>query len=283
MPAENQGNQEVIFGRNAVLAFLTKSAEDEADDKADVHKIFFSDGMRSDHRTDAIKRLAKEQGIPLVIVERRKLDRMVQSEMMEEVGHHQGVVAQISQVAVLELSDLIHQIERERETQESRPELLVVLDGIEDPHNLGAVIRVCEASGVRALLLPARRSAGVTGAVAKTSAGALAFLPVVRIHNIVRALEELKKANFWVAGLSADAKESHFEADLKRSLVVVLGNEGRGISRLVAEHCDFLLRIPMFGRTESLNASVAAGIVLYEFVRQTRISQKPQRISKNED
>jgi 23S rRNA (guanosine2251-2'-O)-methyltransferase len=184
-------------------------------------------------------------------------------------NHHQGVIAQMSQVAPLQLSDFLSQLEKKRAGDQSAANpLVVVVDQIEDPHNLGAIIRVAEASGAAAILLPERRSAGVTWAVAKSSAGASAVLPVVSIPNVVRALEKLKEAGFWIAGLSHDAKQTYFEADLKRPLAVVIGNEGYGLTRLVSENCDLHLRIPMLGQTESLNASVAAGIVLYDFVRQ---------------
>jgi 23S rRNA (guanosine2251-2'-O)-methyltransferase len=273
-------DDDLIFGRNSVFAFLSQSLKAGEDDgfegrTANVHKIFLSDAARPDGRIDAIKRMARQLKVPVTIVERRKLDRML-TDYPEEDQNHQGVVAMISQVAALELSEFIAQLKSESKAvalegaQEAKAErkLVVVLDGIEDPHNLGAIIRVAEAAGAKGLLLPARRSAGVTGAVAKASAGALASLPIVRIQNIVRALEELKGAGFWVAGLDEDAYQHHFEADLVLPLALVIGNEGHGLSRLVKEHCDLLLRIPMLGRTESLNASVAAGVVLYEFVRQ---------------
>src|SRR5262249_13186316 len=143
--------------------------------------------------------------------------------------------------------------------------------------NLGAIIRVAECAGIKAVLVPERRSASLTAVVAKTSAGAIATLPIVRITNLVRTLERLKEYGFWVAGLDGEARETCYEADLARPLAIVVGNEGKGMSRLVREHCDMLLKIPMFGKTESLNASVASAIVFYETVRQTRFKTKISR------
>jgi len=301
--SDESDNFDYIFGKNTVLAFLenqTRSVEKHtagndgktaAADRtniqqlpgltarahiygapASIHKIHLSEGLRPDGRIDAIKRKAKQLGIPVMTVDKRKLEKMLVALPGEE-KNHQGVLAQISQVEPLELSQFLATLNQERSERASlgekpKNELVVILDGIEDPHNLGAIMRVAEAAGARAILLPVRRSAGVTHAVAKSSAGASATLPVVNVQNLVRAIEKLKEAQFWIAGLAHDAKLNHFQADLQRPLAVIIGNEGRGLSRLVGEHCDFHLRIPMLGQTASLNASVAAGVVLYEFVRQ---------------
>jgi 23S rRNA (guanosine2251-2'-O)-methyltransferase len=165
---------------------------------------------------------------------------------------------------------VLDRISREVQGKTMAGYMVAVLDGIEDPHNLGAIIRVAEAAGVKAILIPQRRAAGLTGTVAKISAGALATLPVVRVSNVVQALETLKNYGFWVAALDLDAQEFFTDADLLRPLVVVIGSEGKGVGRLVKEHCDMLVKIPMLGKTESLNASVAAGIFFYEVVRQCR-------------
>jgi len=262
---------DLVLGKNAVLAYLQKQAQvsqDRGREAATIHKIFIADGMRPDGRIDAIKRAAKQERVAVVVVDRRRLDKMVTSLPGAE-NHHQGIIAQMSQVAPLQLSEFLLDL-KESSTKDSKTTnpLVVICDQIEDPHNLGAIIRVAASAGAKAILLPERRSAGVTWAVAKSSAGASAVLPVVAIANVVRSLEKLKEAGFWIAGLSADAKQTHFEVDLKRPLAVVIGNEGYGLTRLVSENCDLHLRIPMLGQTESLNASVAAGIVLYEFVRQ---------------
>jgi 23S rRNA (guanosine2251-2'-O)-methyltransferase len=265
-------NRDLIYGKNAVLAFLESQTTGEKRSGGSIHKILMAVEARPDVRLEKIRRLARQSGIPLISVDRRKLDKMV-SFLPETEKKHQGVVAQINQISPLELDELLHLLDQERQRLaqgESPPrnELLIILDGIEDPHNLGAIMRVAEAAGARALILPVRRSAGVTASVAKSSAGASAILPVVNVQNLVRAIERLKEANFWIVGMSGDAKQSFFQGDLKRPLAVVIGNEGHGLTRLVSEHCDFRLRIPMLGQTASLNASVAAGIILYEFVRQ---------------
>lgn len=236
-----------------------------------VNKILLALGAEHDGRVEKIKSLARQQKIPIQACERRKLDQIAGPQR-----RHQGVVALISPAEMWKLDTFLQKmvldrIAREMAGQSMAGYMVAVLDGIEDPHNLGAIIRVAEAAGVQAILIPQRRAAGLTGTVAKISAGALASLPVVRVSNIVHALETLKKYGFWVAALDLDATEFYTEADLLRPLVVVIGSEGKGVGRLVKEHCDMLVKIPMLGKTESLNASVAAGIFFYEVVRQTRL------------
>ncbi len=195
--------------------------------------------------------------------------------MLERDQIHQGVIAQVSAAEFLELDEFLDMLDEERRISEKKglPDpintfAVAVLDGIEDPHNLGAIVRVAEAAGLKAIILPNRRSAGLTGTVAKTSAGALANMPIVRITNLSNALSKLKDYGFWTAGLSVAAKTDFYKADLKRPMALVIGSEGGGMGRLVEKNCDMLLRIPMLGKTQSLNASVASGIVFYEFVRQ---------------
>jgi 23S rRNA (guanosine2251-2'-O)-methyltransferase len=329
---QNQNQEELIFGKNAVLAFLeqcdmeepgdhktvqnalvmdaleqaqraAQSAKDEEIEALEgmireavsflkcrqdirlqlptkpsfaptkgikVNKILLADGQDRDARVRKIKTLARHQHIPIHDCDRRKLDQLAGPQR-----RHQGVVAMISPAEMWRLDTFLQKlvldrISRELSGQSMDGYMIALLDGVEDPHNLGAVIRVAEAAGVKALLLPQRRAAGLTGTVAKTSAGALATLPVVRVGNIVQCLETLKKYGFWVAALDLDGKELYTESNLVRPLVVVIGSEGQGVSRLVKEHCDLLLRIPMLGKTESLNASVAAGIMFYEVVRQCK-------------
>jgi 23S rRNA (guanosine2251-2'-O)-methyltransferase len=200
--------------------------------------------------------------------DRRKLDQLVGPN-----DRHQGVAAYISAAGLWQLDSFLEQVEQERASRQQNGRnmdgyTIAVLDGVEDPHNLGAIIRVAEASGVKAVIIPQRRAAGLTGTVAKSSAGALATLPVVRVSNLVQTIETLKKHGFWVVGLDAHCQQLYTDADLVRPLAIVVGGEGHGIGRLVREHCDFVVRIPMLGKTESLNASVAAGIFFYEVVRQ---------------
>lgn len=266
-------DDEVVFGRNAVLAFLEDQAGCAVEGGSDpartgesgrLSKVFVCDGMRPDKRIDEIKRLARLAGVPVTVVEKRRLDRLVGPQ-----DRHQGVVAQLSKVPLKSLEEFLPQLTggQDKVPAGEKP-VLAILDGIEDPHNLGAIVRVAECAGLKAILLPARRSATITGTVARTSAGAIASLPMIRIGNIVNAIERLKNAGFWIVGLDVQGKDNYFAADLNGPLVVVVGSEGHGISRLVAQHCDFLLRIPMLGKTNSLNASVAAGILFFEIVRQ---------------
>lgn len=230
-----------------------------------MNKIFLVPPQHPDKRVEHIRNLARKNDIPVVNAERRKLDQMVGQNQA-----HQGVIAQVSPVEYQDLSEVVARIKAASGGSLSGC-MIAVLDGIEDPHNVGAIIRTAECAGVSAVVLPERRSAAVTSIVAKTSAGAFARIPIVRVTNIVRALESLKEADFWVVGLDGEAKESCFQADLKRPLALVIGSEGEGIGRLIKKTCDFLIGIPMFGKTESLNASVAAAVVFYEVVRQNRL------------
>ncbi len=210
--------------------------------KPEIGKIYMVTLDHPDRKVDRIKQLAKSQRIPVVICDRRKLDWLVGADQV-----HQGIAAQISAAEFWELSDFL------KELKKSSPDtldgsVLAIIDGIEDPHNLGAIIRVAESAGLKGLLLPARRSAGLTGIVAKTSAGALASLPIVRIHNVVQALEELKESGFWIAGLDSNQGDLYTKVDLVRPLALVVGSEGTGMSRLVKDNCDMLLKIPMLAK-----------------------------------
>jgi 23S rRNA (guanosine2251-2'-O)-methyltransferase len=196
----------------------------------------------------------RRNGVPVRFEPRDRLDKEARG------GVHQGVVAFGGAREYVELSDVI---------AEAGPDaLIVVTDGVEDPHNLGAVIRSAHAAGAVAVAIPERRSAGMTETVAKAAAGALEFLPVVRVKNVNRALDELKAAEFWVYGLDERGEQTCWETDLRGRVALVLGAEGKGLHRLTAEKCDSLIRIPMQGQVASLNVSVAAGIALFEAVRQ---------------
>lgn len=274
---------EVIFGKNAVLAFLEQ--EDFSGEHPDlpqpettaapprvtINKIMLAEGGKPDPRIQRIQALARTLRIPLQTCSRRRLDQLCGPE-----HRHQGVLALVSPAALWDLDQLMEKTEADRAARRGQGRsmdgyVVAVADGVEDPQNLGAIIRVAEASGVAALVIPQRRAAGVTGTVAKTSAGAIANLPLVRVSNLVQAIDRLKKSGFWVVGLDAAAPQLYTQADLQRPLVAVVGSEGRGIGRLVGQHCDFLVSIPMLGKTNSLNASVAAGIFFYEVVRQNLI------------
>lgn len=198
---------------------------------------------------------ARERKIVVQEVERPKLDET------SETGHHQGVIALCPAVPYVDISDILA-IAKSRNQQP----FVIVLDGVTDPHNLGAVMRTAEASGAHGIIIPKRRAVGLTGTVAKTSAGAINHVAVARVNNITRALDELKAAGLWV-GCAAMEGKPMFQADFSGPIALVFGAEGEGVSRLVAENADFTVSIPMLGHIASLNVSVAAGVLAYEVVR----------------
>ncbi|MGD9684139.1 MAG: 23S rRNA (guanosine(2251)-2'-O)-methyltransferase RlmB [Candidatus Obscuribacterales bacterium] len=267
---ESLDRESLIFGRNTVLAYLEGLlAEEEGQpESAGVSKIFLHEGPGSDQRLTRIKKLAKDLRIPLVLVDRRKVD------MLAGAGKsHQGIVASLSPVKVLSQTELLELVDRDleriRETGGSADGYTVlVLDGIEDPRNLGAIIRCGEVMGAKAVVVPERRAAGINETVAKTSAGAAFHIPIARVTNLVRIIEALKERGLWAVGMTPAARDSIYRIDLKRPVILVVGSEGKGMGRLVEEKCDLLASIPVIGKTQSLNASVAAGIGLYEIVRQ---------------
>lgn len=239
---------ELIWGRHAVISML------EGD--RPVNKIWLLRSLEKDSLFAQVRRLAKPKGATVQLTERGKLDALVQGE------NHQGVVASVATHAYTELSEII-----EKAKEQPNP-LIVLLDGVEDPHNLGAIIRSAECAGAHGVVIPQRRSASLTGVVEKTAAGALEHMPIARVVNLPRAIEELKEAGFWVVGAEASGDRWIYDVDLKGAIAIVIGGEGQGMHRLVAEKCDFVAKLPLLGKTTSLNASVAAGVVLYETVRQ---------------
>ena len=248
-PVETE-NDGIIEGRNAVIEALRSGVA--------IDKIFLAKGA-SDSALGHIASAAREKGIVVVEADRHKLDAMSRTHA------HQGIVAVAAVREYASVEDLL-QAARDR----GEPPLLVVCDELSDPHNLGAVIRTAECAGAHGVIIPKRRSAGLTAVVAKTSAGAVSHLPVARVANLPSLLKQLKKEGLWIFGAAADGPVSLYEADLKGPAAIVIGSEGSGMSRLVAETCDVLVRIPMKGKLNSLNASAAAAILLYEAVRQRR-------------
>jgi 23S rRNA (guanosine2251-2'-O)-methyltransferase len=221
---------------------------------------------RHGNRLEEIVRLARSAGVPVRFEDRVVLDRTAGTH------DHQGVVALGGAKPVVELDDMIAGPESSAE-QGGQPEasrVLVLLDGIEDPHNLGAIIRTALAAGAGGVIIPERRAAGLTEAVARASAGALQHLPVARVKNLVRAMEEVKEAGYWLVGLDERAGRDYTQVDLAGRVALVLGNEGAGLHELTRKRCDFLVSIPTQGPVRSLNVSVAAGIILFECVRQRR-------------
>ena len=202
---------------------------------------------------------AREKGAVVLSVDRRKLDQM-------SLTHaHQGIIAQTAAHAYASVEDMLALAESRGE-----PPLLVICDELSDPHNLGAILRSAECAGAHGVIIPKRRSAGLTPVVAKASAGALEYIPVARVPNIPRVLQELQSRGVWVYGTAADGDRELYDADLQGPAAIVIGNEGTGMGRLVRQSCDVLVRIPMRGRISSLNASAAAAVLLYEAVRQRK-------------
>lgn len=260
-PSQEPSNpdQDMVWGRHAVLAAL------EGD--RPVNKIWLLRSLEKDALFAQVRKLAKPKGATVQLTERGKLDSLTNG------AAHQGVVASVATHAYLELEDLI-----EAAKQHPHP-LLVLLDGVEDPHNLGAIIRSAECAGAHGVVIPQRRSAALTGVVEKTAAGALEHMPVARVVNLPRAIEELKKAGFWVVGAEASGDRLLYGVDLTGAIALVIGSEGEGMHRLVTEKCDFVARLPLLGETTSLNASVAAGVMLYEAVRQ-RVAKDPELLKR---
>jgi len=213
---------------------------------------------RHDLRLQRVVDECRKQGVAVRFVSRAELDQMAGN------NAHQGVVAVTSAKQYNDLDDVV-------DAKRGEYSLLVVLDGIEDPHNLGAAIRTADAAGADAVIIPERRAASVTAIVAKASAGASEHLPIAKVTNIARTLEELKAKNIWTVGLDERGPQSYDSLDYNMDCAIVLGAEGKGIHQLVARKCDFLVSIPMLGKVSSLNVSVAAGVMLYEIVRQRRI------------
>jgi len=221
--------------------------------------VLLARGRRGE-RVEELVRLAHGKGVPVRFEDRAQLDRLAGS------PQHQGVIALAAAQPAAVLDDLLR-----RATQDaSQKGFLVLLDGVEDPRNLGAIVRTALAAGAHGLVLPERRAAGLSDVVARASAGALAHLPVARVTNLVRAMEEMKQAGYWLVGLDERAETPYISADLSLPVGIVLGGEGRGLHELTRKRCDLLVSLPASGPVRSLNVSVAAGIVLFEVVRQRR-------------
>lgn len=246
--SENYDNNDKLEGRNPVLEAL--KAERTID------KLLVQKG-RIEGSILQIIAMAKEKGIVVLEVEKSKLDEL------SSAGSHQGIIAYVSQYNYVEVEDILDNAKKKDEQP-----FIVILDEITDPHNLGSVLRSANASGVHGVIIPKRRAVGLSSVVAKSSAGAIEYVPVAKVSNIVQTIEYLKKQNIWVVGTDADGEKVHYESDLKGPIAIVIGSEGEGIGRLVKETCDYLVKIPMKGEITSLNAGVAAAILMFEVVRQ---------------
>ncbi|MFI3253038.1 MAG: 23S rRNA (guanosine(2251)-2'-O)-methyltransferase RlmB [Eubacteriales bacterium] len=247
-PPREMENDGVIEGRNAVTEALRANIG--------IDKIFLLKGSE-DKNLGHIASTARSRGIVVVDADRKKLDSL------SKTHSHQGVIALSTVREYVSVDDILKVAEERGE----KP-FLLLCDELTDPHNLGAVIRTADASGCHGVIIPKRRSASLTAIVAKVSAGAIAHVPVARVSNITSTIKELQDAGIWVFGATMEGTTKLYDADLKNACAIVIGNEGSGLGRLVAESCDFLVTIPMCGKINSLNASVAAGVLLYEGVRQ---------------
>ncbi|ANS76019.1 RNA methyltransferase [Paenibacillus yonginensis] len=244
-----QEQQEWIGGKHSLLEALRAGRT--------INKIWIAEGAQK-HLTAPIIAEARKLGIITQTVDKRKLDQMVPD------LQHQGVVAQVAPYAYAEVEDLL-----EAANDSGRPPFLLILDEIEDPHNLGSILRTAECTGVHGVILPKRRSASITATVSKTSAGAVEYVPVARVTNLAQTIDQLKEAGIWVVGTDVEAQEGIYDTNIFTGPVaVVIGNENKGMGRLIKEKCDVLVKLPMAGKLNSLNASVAAGVVMYEVLRR---------------
>ncbi len=246
-----QGNDDIsdkyiIEGRNSVFEALRSGKT--------IDKVLYAEG---DGNLNHILAAAKSAGAVVAKCDRRKLDSMSVS------GAHQGVMALVAAHEYATIDDIFSFAEKS-----GRPPLIIVCDEISDPHNLGAIIRSAEASGAHGIIIPKRRNAGLTAIVAKVASGAIEHIPIVRVSNIPNTLNDLKKRGLWIFGTGIGADSQLYETDLTGPSAIVIGSEGDGMGRLVTERCDVVMGIPMLGKTQSLNASVAAAVVLFEALRQ---------------
>ncbi|WP_112179240.1 MULTISPECIES: 23S rRNA (guanosine(2251)-2'-O)-methyltransferase RlmB [Paraliobacillus] len=240
-------SEEWIVGKNPVVEALRSGRS--------INKIMVSDHLNS-QATQKLQALAKQSGIVLQKVPKQKIDQLVD-------GNHQGVVASVAAYSYASLDDIFQLAEEKEEDP-----FFILLDEIEDPHNLGSVLRTADATGAHGIIIPKRRAVGLTAIVAKTSAGAIEYVPVVRVTNMAQTIEELKSRNVWVVGTEAEGTEDYRALEGTMPIALVIGNEGKGMSRLVKEKCDWTVRLAMQGKVSSLNASVAASLLMYEIYRK---------------
>lgn len=249
-PRQAEENENQLEGRNALTEALRSGRT--------IDKVFVASG-ETDKALQHLAAQAKEAGAVVVPVDRRKLDAM-------SVTHsHQGVIAMVAARAYFTVDDILQEA-----ADRGEEPLIVICDELSDPHNLGAILRTAECAGAHGVIIPKRRSVGLTATVAKASAGAVEYIKVAKVGNINNAIEELKEKGVWIFGTAAEGSVPMYSADLTGPAAIVIGNEGDGMSQLVRKNCDMLVHIPMKGRISSLNASAAASVLLYEAVRQRR-------------
>lgn len=238
---------DLIIGKNPVMEALKAERE--------INKLWIAEGSQRG-AMQAIVQLAKAQNVLIQYVPKQKLDQMTE-------GNHQGVVAQVAAYRYYDIDELFR-----RAAERNEQPFFLLLDELEDPHNLGSIMRTADAVGAHGIIIPKRRSVGLTQTVAKASTGAIEHVPVVRVTNLARTIDELKERGVWIVGTDAKANDDYRQLDGTMPLALVVGSEGKGISRLVLEKCDFLIKLPMRGHVTSLNASVAASLLMYEVYRK---------------
>ncbi|AQR78537.1 23S rRNA (guanosine(2251)-2'-O)-methyltransferase RlmB [Paenibacillus larvae] len=240
--------EEFIGGKHSVLEALRSGRT--------INKIWIAENAGKQQAGSVLSE-AKKHGIIVQTVDRRKLDQMA------EGIQHQGIVAQVAAYEYASVEDILN-----KATQKGEDPFILILDEIEDPHNLGSILRTADCTGVHGVIIPKRRSAGLTATVSKTSAGAVEYVPVARVTNLAQTIEQLKEKGIWVAGTDVNQAEDVYRSNFRMPIALVIGNENKGVGRLVKEKCDFLVKLPMHGQINSLNASVAAGVLMYEVARQ---------------
>lgn len=245
---EKEEYNDKVEGRNAVIELLNSNR--------DVNKIYIQNGEKHGSINKIIS-MAKEKKIIINKVDKIKMDNI------SETKKHQGVIAIVAPYNYSTIDDIINYAKNKNEEP-----FILILDGIEDVHNLGSIIRTAETAGVHGIIIPKRRAASVNATVAKTSAGAIEYMKIARVNNLNDTIKKLKEEGLWIIGTEMNAKTKYYNQDLKGPIAIVIGNEGTGISSLVKKNCDILINIPMKGKINSLNASVSTGIILYEALKQ---------------
>ena len=239
-----------VEGRNAVIELLESGK--------DINKLYITKGEKNGSINKIIA-LAKENKVVIVEKDKKQMEEMAQTD------NYQGVIAIVPPFEYCEIDDILNYAKEKEENP-----FVLILDGIEDTHNLGAIIRTAETAGVHGIIIPKRRAASVNSTVSKVSCGAIEYMRVARVSNITDSINKLKEEGLWICGTSISAEKYYFNQDLTGPLGIVIGNEGKGMSDLVEKNCDFLVKIPMMGKVESLNASVSTGIIVYEALKQRK-------------
>jgi 23S rRNA (guanosine2251-2'-O)-methyltransferase len=241
------GSGEMIAGKNPVLEALRSGRE--------INKIWISEGVKKTGINEVLD-LARERGVLVQFVPKKKIDQLTSA-------NHQGIVASVAAYKYAELVELFQRAEEKNEDP-----FFMILDELEDPHNLGSILRTADAVGVHGVIIPKRRAVGLTAVVAKASTGAIEHVPVCRVNNLSQTIEELKSRGVWIAGTDAKGSVDYRKMDATLPLAIIIGSEGKGMSRILKEKCDFLYHLPMVGHVTSLNASVAAALLMYEVYRK---------------